>query len=175
LGQGRVHVAGVHLGSSEANAAAVSEGLGSGYRLLGVACWEEGLCLAPTSGVSSIRAAVNPGVRWVGREEGSAARQCLDELLGGRRKAPRRLAADHRGVAEAVRQGWADVGVCLRLSAEEFGLNFLAVRRESYELCFPQTMEADPRIQALMAAVRSPGYRRAWEGLPGYMPWEDGL
>ena len=55
-------------------------------------------------------------LRWVGREDGSGARQCLDELLGGRRKPPRRLASDHRGVAEAVRSGWADAGVCLRLA-----------------------------------------------------------
>ncbi len=59
--------------------------------------------------------------RWVGREVGSAARELLDELLSDRRP-PRRIAYGHRGVAEAVRCGWADVGVCLRLVGEEAGL-----------------------------------------------------
>ncbi len=178
LGEGLVHAAGLHLGSPDAspdaNAAAVRERLGPGHRLLRVARWDEGLCVAPTLGLSTVRSALNSGLRWVGREEGSAARQCLDELLGDRRKPPRRIATDHRGVAEAVRQGWADLGVCLRLPAEESGLDFLDVRRESYDLCLPSSMESDPRIQALIAAVRSPGYRRALGGLPGYDPLEAG-
>jgi molybdate-binding protein len=88
--------------------------------------------------------------------------------LIGPRRAPQRLATDHRGVAEAVRSGWADAGVCLRLVSEEAGLDFLGVRFESYDLCFPVRWEDDPRIRALVAAVRSGGYRRALGELPGY-------
>lgn len=174
LGEGLVHAAGLHLGPGDGNAAAVRERLGPGYRLLRVARWEEGLCLAPGLGLATVRSALNPGLRWVGREEGSGARQCLDELLGDRRKPPRRIATDHRGVAEAVRHGWADLGVCLRLPAEESGLDFLDVRRESYDLCFPAALESDPRLMALVAAVRSPVYRRALAALPGYDPLEAG-
>ena len=178
LGDGLVHAAGLHLAPADAsddgNAAAVRERLGPGYRLLRVARWDEGLCLAPSLGLSTVGSAVNSGLRWVGREEGSGARQCLDELLGDRRKPPRRIASDHRGVAEAVRHGWADLGVCLRLPAEESGLDFLAVRRESYDLCVPTSLESDPRLQSLIAAVRSPTYRRALAALPGYDPLEAG-
>lgn len=177
LGDGLVHAAGLHLAPADpahdGNASAVRERLGPGYRLLRVARWDEGLCLAPSLGVSTVRSALGPGLRWVGREEGSGARQCLDELLGDRRP-PRRIATDHRGVAEAVRHGWADLGVCLRLPAEESGLDFLEVRRESYDLCYPSAFESDPRLRALIAAVRSPGYRRALAALPGYDPLEAG-
>ena len=106
-------------------------------------------------------------LRWVGREVGSGARQCLDEILDGRRP-PRRQAHDHRGVAEAVRSGWADAGVCLRLAGEEAGLGFLGVRHEAYDLCFPESLRDDPRIQALVNAVRSTSYRRLLGELPGY-------
>jgi molybdate-binding protein len=168
----------MHLGPSDApgdgNAAAVRDRLGPGFRLLRVARWQEGLCLAPGLGLSTVRSALAPGLRWIGREQGSGARQCLDELLGDRRKPPRRIATDHRGVVEAVRHGWADLGVCVRLPAEESGLDFLDVRRESYDLCFPSALESDPRIQALIAAVRSPAYRRAVAALPGYDPVEAG-
>ncbi len=178
LGDGLVHAAGLHLSpadaSTDGNASAVRERLGPGHRLVRVARWDEGLCLAPTLGLSTVRSALRADLRWVGREEGSGARQCLDELLGDRRKPPRRIASDHRGVAEAVRHGWADLGVCLRLPADEAGLDFLDVRRESYDLCFPSAYESDPRIQALIAAVRSPTYRRSLAALPGYDPAEAG-
>ena len=47
-------------------------------------------------------------------------------------------------MAEAVRCGWADVGVCHRLAAEEAGLPFLPVRQEGFDLCYPAATEGDP-------------------------------
>jgi molybdate-binding protein/transcriptional regulator with XRE-family HTH domain len=170
LGQGLVHVAGIHLSRSDeprGHAAVVRSELGPGYRLLHVADWEEGITLAQGLALSTVRDAVGANLRWVGRESGSGARQCLDELLAGR-QGPQRQARDHRGVAEAVRSGWADAGVCLRLASEEAGLDFLGVRRESYDLCFPSRWETDPRLTALVKAVRAPAYRRALGELPGY-------
>jgi molybdate-binding protein/transcriptional regulator with XRE-family HTH domain len=170
IGQGLVHVAGVHLAPAERpgdNAAIVRRVLGAGYNLLRVARWDEGIVFAPGKALPSVREAMGSNLRWVGREDGSGARQCLDELFGDRRP-PRRLASDHRGVAEAVGSGWADAGVCLRLVSEESGLEFLPVRQEFYDLCFPECWERDHRIQALIQVVRSRSYRKALGELPGY-------
>ena len=170
LGQGLVHAAGVHLSRPNepgGNAGVVRGDLGPGYSLLRVAHWEEGVALTPGLGLTSVGAAIESNLRWIGRENGSGARQCLDELLAGRRP-PRRVASDHRGVAEALRGGWADAGVCLRLVSEEAGLDFLGVRQEAYDLCFPTRWEDDSRLKALVQAVRSPGYRRTIGDLPGY-------
>jgi molybdate-binding protein/DNA-binding XRE family transcriptional regulator len=170
LGQGLVHVAGVHLARADrpgGNAAIVKNELAAGYTLLRVARWKEGIAFAPGLKLPSIRAAIRSNLHWIGREDGSGARQCLDELLIGR-KAPRRLAADHRGVAEAVRNGWADAGICLRLVSEEAGLDFLGVREEAYDLCFPEASCNDLRIRALLDVVRSPWYRKTLGRLPGY-------
>jgi molybdate-binding protein len=90
----------------------------------------------------------------------------LDDLLAGR-KPPRRIAHDHRGVAQAIRCGWADAGVCHRLVTEEAGLDFLSVERETYDLCWPKQLDNDPRIQALLTAVRSHNYRDLLADLPG--------
>jgi molybdate-binding protein len=177
LGQGLVHAAGVHLNRADepgGNGMVVRGKLGAGYSLLRIARWEEGIALAPERGVRSIRAAVHSDLRWIGREDGSGARQCLDELLGSRRTAPRCLASNHRGVAEAVRSGWADAGVCLRLVSEEAGLDFFGVREEAYDLCFPTHLAGDQRIQALQEIVRSPLYRKALGELPGYDSTETG-
>lgn len=171
LARGLVHVAGCHLGGSSdpgGNADAVRDRLGPGHRTLRLADWDEGIAFAPGLKLDSISAAMGAKLRWIGREPGSGARQCLDELLGTGRPAPRRQAADHRGVADAVRSGWADAGVCLRLAGEEAGLGFLPVRREPYDLCFPASREDDPRIRALVAAVRSQPFRRLLGDLPGY-------
>jgi molybdate-binding protein/DNA-binding XRE family transcriptional regulator len=176
LRQGLVHAAGVHLASAReagGNAAVVRQALGSGYHLLRVARWEEGIASHPALRLTTARSALRPGLRWIGREPGSGARQCLDELLG-ERPPPRRLAADHRGVAEAIRCGWADVGVCLRLAGEEAGLAFLGIREESYEICYPEAMSEDRRIRSLAQVVRSATYRRRLGELPGYESSEAG-
>jgi molybdate-binding protein len=170
LGRGLVHVAGVHFAADDepdGNVRAAREALGSGFRLLRAARWQEGLSVALGTGVRTAGEALRAGLRWVGREQGSAARRCLDKLLEGR-PTPRRLARDHRGVAEAVRCGWADIGLCHRLVCEEAGLQFLGVRQEDFDLCYPAAAEGDRRIAALLGVVRSPLYRRLLGELPGY-------
>lgn len=178
LAEGRVLVAGVHLGGDGAENRAAAEGrLGDGGRLLRLGRWEEGVALAPGSGIRSARRLRRARLRWVGREQGSGARACLEELFegrweggtgrdGGDGEVP--VASDHRGVAEAVRAGWAEAGVCVRLTAEEAGLDFLPVRREAYDLCYPAAVEDDPRILALREAVRSRAFRGTLGALPGY-------
>jgi len=179
LTQGLVHAAGVHLARSdqaEGNAAAVRPHLAPGpdqaYQLLRVADWDEGIALAPGLRLGSIRAVVAARLRWVDREPGSGARQCLDELLGrGADRKPPALwpqAHDHRGVADAIRASWADAGICLRLASEEANLSFLSVRDEAYEICFPDSLAHDPRLHALCDVVRSTEYRRLVGELPGY-------
>ncbi len=176
LSQKLVHVAGIHLASAgrcEQNTAVAKSRLDGAFFLLRGARWQEGLALSPGLEMRSVRAVVASRARWVGREAGSAARELLDELLPDRRP-PRRMATGHRGVAEAVRCGWADVGVCLRLASEEVGLTFLKVREEEYDYCYPAELEGDPRIQALVETVRSASYRGMLSDLPGYDAAETG-
>ncbi len=83
-------------------------------------------------------------------------------------------AHEHRGVVEAIRSGWADVGVCPRLVSEEIGLRFFTVREEIYELCFATENEGDPRIRALKDTVRGASYPKLLAELPGYSSAECG-
>ena len=176
LGQGLVHVAGMHLercGQTGRNRAAAGEHLGEAFSLLRAAHWQEGLAAAPQCRLRSVQMAVQGRLRWVGREEGSAACELQQELLAGR--VPRHVARGHYGVAEAVRSGWADVGVCVRLVTDEAGLDFLLVREEAYDLCFSTRGTSDPRIQALVETVQSPAYRALLQDLPGYDVSETGM
>ncbi|MFZ5830783.1 MAG: substrate-binding domain-containing protein [Planctomycetota bacterium] len=170
LAQGVVQAAGIHFAERERrdrNAAAARAVLGGNGMLVHVARWNEGIASHPGLHVRSLRELFAGQVRWVGRQAGSAARDLQDELLGDRRP-PRRLAFGHRGVAEAVRNGWADAGVCLQLASEEAGLDFLNVHEEPYDFCIRADMEGDPMIRHLLTALRSHSYRRVLNELPGY-------
>ena len=176
LKQGKVHAAGLHLSTRDdpqRNVDLVRRTLGSDYQLLRIARWQEGIAVAPSSRIRTIGEAAKAKLKWIGREPGSGARQCLDWLLDNR-PAPRRLARNHRGVAEAVQAGWADAGVCVQLSSAEAGLGFLPVQEEAYELCIPNGLLEDTRIQSLLRVVRSAEYRKLLGNLPGYDATETG-
>ncbi|HZL88860.1 MAG TPA: substrate-binding domain-containing protein [Pirellulaceae bacterium] len=173
LAQGIVHVAGIHLATMDArggNADSIRRlKLDRSLSILHVASWDEGLALSPARNVASIRAALSPRLHWVGREEGAGARRCQDELLG-KRSPPRRIARSHQGIVQAVKNGWADLGICQRMAAQEGGVQFLPVCREAYDLCFRSEEVDEPRIAALIGIIRSAEFRRLLAELPGYRP-----
>lgn len=170
LKQGRVHVAGLHRSTSnhpERNAESVRHILGSDCRLLRVAQWQEGIALPKENRTRSRAAVARQASRWALRETGSGARECLDDLLDGK-PARGRVVRQHAAVAQAVRDGWADAGVCVQLVAEEAGLHFLPLRQEALDFCFAESTAGDPRVAALIRLFRSPAHRRRVSELPGY-------
>ena len=176
LRQKLVHVAGLHYSTEEAPeryAETVRTQIGGEYRLLRVANWESGIVLASEDRSRSMESVARRGLRWAARESGSAARECLDGLLGKRPFAGREVHG-HAAVAEAVRAGWAEAGVCVRFSAAEARLNFLPVRSETLDLCFPAAFQHDPRIQALVRLLRGRACRQLISELPGYDARETG-
>lgn len=170
LRSGLVHGAGVHLADAEheeENRRAAAEAAGGSLHLIRAAEWEEGVAVRPDSSFRSLSQAVQGARHWVGREAGSGARQCQDIILAGQ-PTPGRTAGSHRGVAEAVRAGWARAGVCVRLLCEESGIDFLSVRSEPYDICMPAALASDYRYAALLRVLRSSRYRRLLAEMPGY-------
>ena len=176
LRQRLVHVAGLHYSTEEAparNAETVREQFPDTCQLLRAARWETGIALATDDRSHSLDSVARRSLRWAARESGSAARECLDQLMG-KRKFTGREVNGHSAVAEAVRAGWAEAGVCVRFSADEARLNFLPVRTETLDLCFPTAFQNDPRIQALVRWLRGRAGRRLISELPGYDARETG-
>jgi molybdate-binding protein len=177
LKRGLVHLAGLHRSTAEhpgRNADAARALLGNEFCLLRAAEWEEGVALAADNRTRSLRSIARGGRRrWALREPGSGARECLDELLQGKPASGRRVHS-HAAVAEAVRAGWAEAGVCVRVAAEEAGLRFLPVQTEALDLCFPTSLKRDRRVQALIRLLRSRAHRRLVSELPGYDARETG-
>jgi putative molybdopterin biosynthesis protein len=170
LKQGLVHLAGLHRSTPERpgrNIDTVREKMGNGYRLLRAANWQEGLALPVSERSNTATAIVRQCRRWALREQGSAARECLDELLGGQ-PASGKPVHGHGAVAEAIRSGWAGAGVCVQLTAEDAGLHFIPVRTEMLDICYSESLTHDPRMLALIRLLRSRSHRRLISELPGY-------
>ncbi len=172
LRRGLVHAAGVHFtdaaGRSE-NDRVVRNELGVGYRLIHQVRWDAGIAVVAGRRERTPGALLRANVRWVNREEGSAARRAFDSLLSSRRR-PRgyqHVVRDHRAVAATVSSGWAQAGVCVRPVAAEAQLAFIPLQQEAYELCVADSEAGDPRIAALLATLQAQAYRRMLAEVPG--------
>lgn len=168
--QRHIHLAAVHRSTDSSpgrNATSAKQMLGPNARLLRAATWESGLALPTSNRARSVRSATKQVRQWAAREPGSAARECLDHLLGGKIPEGRELDG-HHSVAGAVRAGWADAGVCVKLPAADANLNFLPIQNEALDFCFHASLENDPRILALIRVLRSRRYRQMIAELPGY-------
>lgn len=179
LAHGHTHVAGVHSvggeGGTDANVSAVERCAGHGaVVLVTLARWEAGLLTRPDDGrVRSIADVTRPGLRLVVREEGAGARQLLEQRLRGAGAPPgvvrdaALVASGHLDVARVVAMGVADVGLATRDAALAFGLRFVPLAEERYDLVVPRPLMSDPRIERLLDALVSQPGRRDLESL-GY-------
>lgn len=171
LKRGLVHLAGLHFATADdpdRHVAIARNALGAGHALIRAAEWEEGLALPVGGRSDSTDALLSRCDRWALREPGSAARDCLDAVLGPDRAPVGHVVRGHASVASAVRAGWADAGVCIRLSAEEAGLAFRPLREESLDFCVAESQLSEPRIRGLIRVLQSHAHRALLEDLPGY-------
>ena len=176
LAGGLVHGAGLHLADAHqkaGNLGAATRAVKSGFHLIRVAEWEEGVTTRRGASFRNVGQLVRGVRRWVGRDIGSGARQCQDMILAGH-AAPRHTAYNHRSVADAVRSGWAEAGICVRLVSAQAGLEFLSIRREPYDMCFSADFAADSRYAALLRVLHSTRFRRLLSALPGYTTGQTG-
>jgi len=170
LTAGKVHAAGIHVGNSASdreNIDLAASRLTEPFVLLRTADWTEGIAVGAGAHASSVTQLRKKSVRWIGREVGSAARNCLDDLLGTRR-AYSSIASDHRGVVELIAAGAGDAGICVELAAAERRQRFIPLQREHHDLCIPHDLVEDPRVRALIRVLQSPHYRTIIAELPGY-------
>jgi molybdate-binding protein/DNA-binding XRE family transcriptional regulator len=165
--EGRVHAAGVHLGDrkgGEYNLVAVRETLKRRRAVMvNFARWELGLGVRRGNPLElrSIADLARPGVRIANREMGSGARLVLDQALAELKIAPHRITdygrefSGHLEVAAAIAAGDAETGLTLRVAAEAWGLDFIAVREERYDLVILQREMDSPPVRAMLDALNS--------------------
>jgi putative molybdopterin biosynthesis protein len=123
---------------------------------------EQGLIVAPGNPlrIRDVADLARSGLRFVNRQRGAATRAWLDRLLQQGGIASKRIAGyeieepTHLAVAATVAAGGADAGFGLRAAADRFGLGFVSAGEETYWLAGRAVLRRDPRLAALVAAVR---------------------
>jgi putative molybdopterin biosynthesis protein len=143
---------------------------------------EQGLLVAPGNplGLGGVEDLANPGVRYVNRQRGAGTRVLLDHLLSQRGIAPDSITGyareepTHLAVAAAVAAGRADAGLGIMAAAAPFGLGFVPVAREPYDLVVAPGALDGPQLAPLWSLLRDPGFQASVEALGGYSAREMG-
>jgi molybdate-binding protein len=139
--------------------------------------WEEGFIVRQGNpkmirGVGDI---AKPKVRIVNRETGSGARRLLDKQLRASAIRPKLVKGyrdevfSHLDVASRIKAGAADVGIGVRSVAAIFGLDFVPLQRERYDLVIPKAhYETLTGLKVLLDTIVSKPFRDELEALGGY-------
>ncbi|HEY7433353.1 MAG TPA: substrate-binding domain-containing protein [Streptosporangiaceae bacterium] len=176
---GLVHAAGAHLRGRKGEyntGPGQSQQLRHGAEVIGFAAWQEGLVLHPglAGEVAGLADVAKRGLRLVNREEGSEARHVLDREAARLGIEPQSLpgyrtrATGHLQVASAIAAGLADAGVASEPAAIAYGLAFLPLTAERFDLVVPARQAGSREVQALRKVLSSPWLLTQLASLPGY-------
>ncbi|MET0613876.1 MAG: molybdopterin biosynthesis protein [Thermoleophilaceae bacterium] len=137
---------------------------------------DQGLIVAPgnPTGATGIEDVARRRLRYVNRQRGAGTRMLLDYELARYGIEPRdidgyaREEHTHLAVAAAVAAGRADCGLGVLAAARAFGLGFVPVAREPYDLVLLNDSIEDELLAPLWSLLESAEFRRAVEDLGGY-------
>jgi putative molybdopterin biosynthesis protein len=121
-----------------------------------------------------------PGLRYVNRQPGSGTRVLLDHelcrlhLTPGEITGYQREEQTHLAVAAAVAAGRADTGLGLMAAARAFGLDFIPVTEEPYDLVLTRQTHDSELLAPLWKLLADPAFRTSAEALGGYSCTETG-
>jgi putative molybdopterin biosynthesis protein len=168
LKAGKVDIAGSHLNDSNSGARAFS--------VVNFALWEEGFVLrrGNPKGIHRIEDLANPKVRFVNREEGSGSRRLFDTLMQAAGMSPSKIkTADatvpgHLAAAWAVASGAADCCIAAGSAARRYGLDFVPLASERFELMLHKRDLTSKAVQTLLEVLNRSRFRRQLETIAGY-------
>jgi putative molybdopterin biosynthesis protein len=181
LKRAEVHMAGIHLldaKSGESNLPYLRRHLrGENYAIVTFAVWEQGL-MVQRGNPKSLREVADlerQDLKIINREEGAGARMLLDRKLAqagikpAQVKGYERLAASHLEVARLISEGQCDVGMGVRSAASLFGLGFIPLQEERYDLVIPKPyLNGHPSLSAFLDLLVSRPFRTEIQALGGY-------
>jgi putative molybdopterin biosynthesis protein len=136
---------------------------------------EQGLIVAPSLRPpgNDARALFDDGVRWCMRQEGAGSQRFLQETLGRYGIDPSSLrvsahAHSEREAAALIAMDQADVAPGARAAAAEFGLEFIAMGWEAYDLVLLRGIYFRTLFHKLLEQLRGAECRRWAQLLGGY-------
>lgn len=150
--------------------------------VVGFSAWREGLVVRPglAGQVGGLADIARRRLRLVNRETGSEARRLLDRERHRLGLAPADLpgyetcAKGHLQVASAIAAGLADAGVASEPAALAYGLAFVPLADERFDLVIPRSHRGTREVQGLLRVLASPWLLAQLASLPGYDPAQCG-
>ena len=180
LKKGAVHIAGSHLRDSstgEFNLPAVRRLFPkNAVKVVTFAIWEQGLVIAAGNpkAIRGVADLARKNVRIVNREPGAGSRELLDRELraagidSARVNGYDRIAYGHLPAALGVSLGEGDCCIATRSAARAFGLAFIPLATERYDLVMRRQSSRLPAVEALLDVLNRAAIRRKLELLAGY-------
>ncbi len=124
--------------------------------------------------ISSVADLAQEGLRYVNRQKGAGTRVLLDYLLNQNDIAPRKIAGyereelTHTAVAAQIAAGSADCGLGILSAARMYGLGFVPICEETYDLLVSLRAMESPQVRAFLRVLSSEGFLRRLDALGGY-------
>jgi molybdate-binding protein/DNA-binding transcriptional regulator YhcF (GntR family) len=186
LAEGKADVAGCHLWDVESdsyNIPFVHRLLpGKDVTVVTLAHRRQGLIVAPGNplNIHALKDLANPGVRFVNRQSGSGTRVWLDAMLAKQGIDAREIDGygdermTHSDVARTVAEGGADAGLGLEHAGHAFGLDFVFLNRERYDLVMKAAAGVQSPLRDLVDWLASDAGRQFVEKHTGYECQETG-
>ena len=174
------HMAGIHLlneSDGTYNRSAVNKYFPQGgVRLVECVGRTQGLMVQKGSpkGIRSIGDLTAPGVRYVNRQKGSGTRILTDHLCRKEGIDTEKIYGygreelTHTSVAAQIAMGTADAGMGIYSAAKLYGLDFIPVCTEQYDLLIPDCAWDTTMVQKLIEILSGPEFTRRIEKMGGY-------
>ncbi len=178
--RGEAHAAGCHLldtATGEYNRSFLRRYFPQGgVKLVRCVGRQQGLMLSAGNplGIRGFGDIARSGIRYVNRQKGSGTRILADYLCGKENLDMAsiygydREELTHTSVAAQIASGSADTGMGIYSAARLYGLDFLPICVEEYDLLIPDTAWDTPMVRQLIATLKSPAFREKLLSMGGY-------
>ncbi len=180
IGKGQAHLAGVHLfdpETAEYNLPYIKKMLpGVKTHLVNLAYRMQGWIVprGNPDGLETIKQLADSRLSFVNRQKGAGTRMLFDHLLKESGISPGQIYGyereeyTHLNVAAAVAAGTAQAGLGILPAAKAFGLDFVPLVEERYDLLFTDSFYQSSEAEKLFAIITDPQFQEQAEALGGY-------
>jgi molybdate-binding protein/DNA-binding XRE family transcriptional regulator len=165
---GKIDIAGTHLNEPVAAR--------KGFCVVTFALWEEGFVVrrGNPKAIRRVEDLANPQVEFVNREPGSGSRRLFETLIAAagmnaaKVKGSQNSVPGHLAAAWAVASGAADCCIAAGSAARRFGLDFVPLASERFELVLHKRDLTRKAVQSVFDVLNRARFRRQLEVVAGY-------
>jgi len=131
-------------------------------------------------GIRTLADLVNPNIQFINRQTGSGTRVWLDAQLQSLGIDPKEIKGaqnektTHTEVAQVIAEGGANAGIGLEASARQFGLDFIFLTRERYDLIFEQKNINKKEFETLITWLNTSKGKAGLANFPAMTPQKQG-